>query len=625
MFYVATLISHPNRPAVTDAMAQKVARYLPHGRPVDWLAPGVATDIAFLGEEFEGASAGEADRLRKDLAQDIRDIVGGEPVDVVIQPQEGRRKKLFLADMDSTMIGQECIDELADYAGFKDRVATITERAMRGEIAFEPALRERVALLKGLPQRVIDTVIAERIRLTPGGPTLVATMRAHGAYTCLVSGGFTAFTSKIAAKIGFDENRANTLLAGTDGKLTGEVANPILGREAKLETLHELRARSIARDDTLAVGDGATEQHVPMITAAGLNASPSPHQARGQGRRRGADRSWRSHRAALCAYKGYRREENFVGSDEIETGSPVRRSRYRYCRCRYCRFKRHKARFAVGVGYQQHGDLLALGLQIADALLQIVRRADRLILHLDDHVARREPLVRIGRRDRGIDAGDGHAFDVVADLEFAAHVVGEARQFEAERLLHHRFLRRRRVFAGIGNGDLLAVFEAADRHFVGFFLALADDDDVDRLADSGICDDARQIVHLLDVMAVEFHDHVAGLDAGGLGRALVVDARHQRAARRLDAEAVGDVVGDLLDAHAEPAAPGLAVLPQLIEHRHRGVGRHGKADADRAARRRDDRGIDADDFTVEIEQRAAGIAAIDGGVGLNRNCRRGRN
>ena len=140
-----------------------MARYLPHGRPVDWLAPRRGHGYRVSRRGVRGRQRGEADRLRKDLAQDIRDIVGGEPVDVVIQPQEGRRKKLFLADMDSTMIGQECIDELADYAGFKDAVAAITERAMRGEIAFEPALRERVALLKGLPQRVIDDVIAERI------------------------------------------------------------------------------------------------------------------------------------------------------------------------------------------------------------------------------------------------------------------------------------------------------------------------------------------------------------------------------------------------------------------------------------------------------------------------------
>ena len=155
MFYVATLISSPDRPVVTDALVQKVARYLPHGRPVDWLAPGVATDIAFLLDELDDPPrSGEDKDLLKDLGRDIRDIIGGMPVDVVIQPHEGRRKKLLVADMDSTMIGQECIDELADYAGFKDRVAAITARAMRGEIEFEPALRERVALLKDFPPRL---------------------------------------------------------------------------------------------------------------------------------------------------------------------------------------------------------------------------------------------------------------------------------------------------------------------------------------------------------------------------------------------------------------------------------------------------------------------------------------
>jgi phosphoserine phosphatase len=313
MFYVATLISPPGRPAVTDDLAQKVARYLPHGRPVDWLEPGVATDIAFLGEEFEEASAGEEEKLSKDLAQDlaqdIRDIIGNAPIDVVIQPHDGRRKKLFLADMDSTMIGQECIDELADYAGFKDRVAAITERAMRGEIAFEPALRERVALLKGLPQGAIDKVIAERIRLTPGGPTLVATMRAHGAYTCLVSGGFTAFTSKIAAKIGFDENHANTLLADAEGKLTGTVAEPILGRDAKLATLNALSARlGLAREDTLAVGDGAND--IPMIAAAGLGVA---YHAKPAVKEAAAARIDHGDLTALLYAQGYRREEFVEG------------------------------------------------------------------------------------------------------------------------------------------------------------------------------------------------------------------------------------------------------------------------------------------------------------------------
>ena len=138
------------------------------------------------------------------------------------------------------MIGQECIDELADFVGLKAHVAAITERAMRGEIEFEPALRERVALLKGLPVDVVDEVLAKRITLTPGGRELVATMRAHGAYTCLISGGFTLFTDRVAAMIGFDENRGNELLV-EDGKLTGKVAEPILGRAAKLATLIELR------------------------------------------------------------------------------------------------------------------------------------------------------------------------------------------------------------------------------------------------------------------------------------------------------------------------------------------------------------------------------------------------
>jgi phosphoserine phosphatase len=305
MFYVATLISSPGRPAVTDALAQKVARYLPHGRPIDWLAPGVATDIAFLGEDFEGASADEAERLSKDLAQDIRDIIGKDPVDVVIQPHEGRRKKLFLADMDSTMIGQECIDELADFAGFKDRVAAITERAMRGEIAFEPALRERVALLKGLPQTIIDKVIAERIRLTPGGPTLVATMRAHGAYTCLVSGGFTAFTSKIGAMVGFDEDHANTLLTDAQGNLTGTVAEPILGRDAKLATLKDLSARfGLAGEETIAVGDGAND--IPMITAAGLGVA---YHAKPAVKDAAAAQIDHGDLTALLYAQGYRREE----------------------------------------------------------------------------------------------------------------------------------------------------------------------------------------------------------------------------------------------------------------------------------------------------------------------------
>ncbi len=196
------------------------------------------------------------------------------------------------------MIGQECVDELADFAGLKAHVAEITERAMRGEIEFEPALRERVALLKGLPVSTIDEVLKKRITPTPGGRELVATMRAHGAYTCLISGGFTLFTNAVAATIGFQENRANELKV-EDGKLTGEVTEPILGRAAKLATLIELReAFDLDNIDTLAVGDGAND--LDMVRASRPRRR-LPRQAGRCRRGRGADRSRRSHRAAVCA------------------------------------------------------------------------------------------------------------------------------------------------------------------------------------------------------------------------------------------------------------------------------------------------------------------------------------
>ncbi len=169
------------------------------------------------------------------------------------------------------MIGQECIDELADYVGLKREVSEITERAMRGEIAFEPALRERVALLKNLPVNVVDEIIEKRITLTPGGRALVRTMRANGGYACLVSGGFTLFTGPVAAKIGFDEHRSNHLILDGE-KLAGEVEEPILGREAKLATLVELRARfGLSPHDTMAVGDGAND--LAMLEEAGLGVA----------------------------------------------------------------------------------------------------------------------------------------------------------------------------------------------------------------------------------------------------------------------------------------------------------------------------------------------------------------
>src|ERR1700761_4094472 len=182
MSLVATLICNPANPALDSTVVDGARAILPDAGPAKWLFDEVAVDIPFAGSEDTAAIIKRLSEARGDL-----------PIDIVVQPQIDRRKKLFLADMDSTMIGQECIDELADFAGLKAHVAGITERAMRGEIAFEPALRERVALLKGLPVGVVDEVLEKRITLTPGGRALVMTMRAHGAYTCLISGVFTLF------------------------------------------------------------------------------------------------------------------------------------------------------------------------------------------------------------------------------------------------------------------------------------------------------------------------------------------------------------------------------------------------------------------------------------------------
>jgi phosphoserine phosphatase len=206
--------------------------------------------------------------------------------------------------MDSTMIEQECVDELAAFVGLKEHVARITERAMRGEIDFPPALRERVALLKDLPATVIDDVLQKHIKLMSGGRTLVMTMKKHGAYTCLVSGGFTLFTGKIAAQIGFDEHRGNRLVIES-GRLSGEVEEPILGSEAKLAALKDLAEKQhVDLRDTLAVGDGAND--LPMLRASGLGVA---YRAKPAVAAEAATRIEHGDLTALLYLQGYRREE----------------------------------------------------------------------------------------------------------------------------------------------------------------------------------------------------------------------------------------------------------------------------------------------------------------------------
>jgi phosphoserine phosphatase len=296
MSLVATLICNPANPALDTTIVDGARAVLPSPGPAQWLFDEVAVDIPFESQDDVKAIEARLQKARGDL-----------PIDIVVQPAAFRRKKLFLADMDSTMIGQECIDELADFAGLKAHVAGITERAMRGEIEFEPALRERVALLKDMPVGVVDEVLAKRITPTPGGRELVSTMRANGAWTCLISGGFTLFTNAVAAKIGFQENRANELKV-RDGKFTGEVTEPILGRAAKLATLIELReAFDLDEIDTLVAGDGAND--LGMIAAAGLGVA---YHAKPAVATAAAARIDYGDLTALLYAQGYRREE-FVG------------------------------------------------------------------------------------------------------------------------------------------------------------------------------------------------------------------------------------------------------------------------------------------------------------------------
>jgi phosphoserine phosphatase len=260
--FIASLLTNPERPVLDRALAETL-RNAWGGGDARWLNPGVAAEFA-LG-------------VVPDNLWEVWADLQGMGIDLCVQRSEGRRKVVLIADMDSTMIQQECIDELADEAGVGAHVAGITARAMNGELDFEAALRERVGLLKGLAEGVIADVIRDRITLMPGGPALVATMKANGAYAALVSGGFTAFTGAVAARLGFDENRANTLEIA-EGRLTGAVVPPILGRAAKVSALEEICARlGVTTDAAMAVGDGANDLGMLGLAGAGvaLHAKPA--------------------------------------------------------------------------------------------------------------------------------------------------------------------------------------------------------------------------------------------------------------------------------------------------------------------------------------------------------------
>ncbi len=254
---VLVLISSPAHPALNDGAVSAAADVLrARGATVgtpDWLAPEIACDLPFDGP-LDGPG----------------DSVAMTAIDSVVVPAAGRRKKLLVADMESTMIENEMLDELADFLGLRERIAAITARAMNGEIDFAGALAERVGLLKGLPVARLDEA-ARRIRYMPGGATLVATMKKHGAHCALVSGGFTYFTNLVKRALGFELDVANVL--EHDGSvLAGTAANPILGKEAKLATLQRLAAEhGLSAADAVGVGDGAND--LPMLKQAGLGVA----------------------------------------------------------------------------------------------------------------------------------------------------------------------------------------------------------------------------------------------------------------------------------------------------------------------------------------------------------------
>ena len=300
----ALVLTSPPDALGLDVAAVKSARLVLNGHDVlqeRWLAPSEAWEALFLADMDEDVMS---------LKRSITAALGSAPIDVNIVPGHAghRRKKLLVADMESTIIEQECLDELADYVGLRPKIAGITERAMRGELDFETAIKERVGLLKGLDARVLDQIYVQRVTLMPGAQALVATMHRNGAYCALVSGGFRFFTQKVAARLGFDTDQANQLNLA-DGRIAGTVGEPILGREAKLAALQRLAGeRGIAPAETMAVGDGAND--LRMIGAAGLGVA---FRAKPVVAAAAAASITHGDLTALLYLQGYRRDEFVLG------------------------------------------------------------------------------------------------------------------------------------------------------------------------------------------------------------------------------------------------------------------------------------------------------------------------
>ncbi len=261
---VLTLISNPAEPVLTAAIVADCGARMVDVTAISWLSEGVAADIFFDGDIVAAEEKLGPELMAKNL-------------DFLFQPQQNRVKKLLVADMDSTIIQCECIDELADFAGLKEEISAMTKAAMQGNVDFEQTLRDRVALLAGLEATALEKMYRERLALTPGAVPLIRTMNAKGAMTVLVSGGFTFFTGKVAALTGFQVNRGN-ILEISDGRLTGKVLPPIVDSRTKIDSLIEFRNKGgLSKAETLAIGDGAND--IPMIREAGLGVAFHPKPA----------------------------------------------------------------------------------------------------------------------------------------------------------------------------------------------------------------------------------------------------------------------------------------------------------------------------------------------------------